>query len=110
MIALKFISLEFYSGVLFTDGTKWSQHRRFSLRHLRSFGFGHRKMEDHLITEAEDLVKFLHKQSLVGPVPMHSAFDIAVINSLWSMFAGRRFEYDDQKLKEILQVTHDAFR
>lgn len=67
-------------------------------------------MEEHLIAEAEDLVEFLHKQSLNGPVSMHSAFDVAVINSLWSMFAGRRFEYDDQKLKEILQVTHDAFR
>lgn len=97
-------------GVLFTDGTKWSQHRRFSLRHLRSFGFGHRKMEEHLIAEAESLVEVLRKLSLNGPVPMHNAFDVAVINSLWLMFAGRRFEYDDQKLKEILKVTHDVFR
>ncbi|XP_012255527.2 methyl farnesoate epoxidase-like [Athalia rosae] len=97
-------------GVLFTDGTKWSQHRRFSLRHLRSFGFGHRKMEDYLIAEAEDLVENLRKKSLEGPVAMHSAFDVPVINSLWLMFAGRRFEYDDEKLAEILRVTHDAFK
>ncbi|XP_015519448.1 methyl farnesoate epoxidase [Neodiprion pinetum] len=97
-------------GVLFTDGIKWSQHRRFSLRHLRSFGFGHRKMQNQIVTEAENLVKFLHNQSLRGPVPMHGAFDVAVINSLWLMFAGRRFDYSDQRLTEILQVTHDAFR
>ncbi|XP_012286716.1 methyl farnesoate epoxidase [Orussus abietinus] len=97
-------------GVLFTEGHTWSQNRRFTMRHLRVFGFGRSIMAGHLHIEARDLVDNLLRQSEEGPVGMHTVFDVAVLNSLWTMFAGHRFAYEDEKLKEILQVVHDAFR
>lgn len=99
-----------FTGVLFTEGTTWQQHRRFTMRHLKAFGLGQQSMSHRLTNEAQSLVDFLKKQSLEGPVPMHTAFDIAVLNSLWTMFAGHRFENDDRKLKEILDVVHEVFR
>ena len=67
-------------------------------------------MENYLHFEAKNLVESLRNQSKVGPVAMHRAFDIAVLNSLWQMFAGHRFDYQDQKLHSILEVVHSSFR
>ncbi|XP_076171324.1 methyl farnesoate epoxidase isoform X2 [Ptiloglossa arizonensis] len=97
-------------GVLFSDGPTWSQCRRFTMRHLRTFGLGQSSMEKQLIVEAKSLVDYLHRASAKGPIPMHTAFDVAVLNSLWFMFAGHRFDYEDQKLMEMLEIVHDAFR
>lgn len=98
------------AGILFTEGTTWSQCRRFTMRHLRSFGLGQSSMEKQLTVEAEGLVDHLRRASAKGPVPMHTAFDIAVLNSLWCMFAGHRFDYGNEKLGEMLETVHDAFR
>ncbi|XP_033183428.2 methyl farnesoate epoxidase isoform X2 [Bombus vancouverensis nearcticus] len=97
-------------GILFTEGPMWSQCRRFTMRHLRTFGLGQAIMEQQLIVEADNLVNYLLRASVKGPVPMHTAFDIAVLNSLWFMFAGHRFDYANEKLVEILETVHDAFR
>ncbi|XP_043461100.1 methyl farnesoate epoxidase-like isoform X1 [Leptopilina heterotoma] len=97
-------------GVLFTDGSTWAQHRRFTMKHLKTFGLGQMTMESYLIFEAENLVENLKCRMTNGPVAMHRAFDIAVLNSLWTMFAGHRFDYQDQKLHNILEVVHKSFR
>ncbi|XP_053970473.1 methyl farnesoate epoxidase-like isoform X1 [Hylaeus volcanicus] len=97
-------------GILFTEGPRWSQCRRFTMRHLRMFGLGQSVMEKQLTIEAENLVRYLRRASAKAPVPMHTAFDIAVLNSLWSMFAGHRFDYENEKLTEMLETVHDAFR
>ncbi|XP_017885231.2 methyl farnesoate epoxidase-like [Ceratina calcarata] len=97
-------------GILFNDGQAWSACRRFTMRHLKSFGLGQSNMEKHLIVEAECLVNYLRRASDKGPVSMHMAFDVAVLNSLWCMFAGHRFDYENKKLLEVLETVHDVFR
>lgn len=35
--------MEFYfSGILFSDGDLWQKQKRFTLHHMRDFGFGRR--------------------------------------------------------------------
>ncbi|OXU31223.1 hypothetical protein TSAR_014757 [Trichomalopsis sarcophagae] len=97
-------------GVLFTQGSVWQQQRRFTMRHFKVFGLGGEVMNQRLVSEAQSLVDFLEASGKEGPVPMHTAFDIAVLNSLWTMLAGHRFEYDDHKLNEILAVVHKVFK
>lgn len=80
------------------------------MRHLKNFGLGQSIMEKQLIVEAENLTNYLRHISAKGPVSMHGAFDIAVLNSLWCMFAGHRFDYENEKLVEILETVHDVFR
>lgn len=80
------------------------------MRHLRLFGLGQPTMVNHLSGEAFNLIKSLDEQSKRGAVPMHTAFDVAVLNSLWTLFAGHRFHHHDTKVKEILEVVHEAFR
>lgn len=97
-------------GVLFTEGSTWSQCRRFTMRHLRTFGIGQSILKEQLTLEAQYLVDHLQQMSERGAIAMHRAFDVAVLNSLWFMIAGHRFEYEDQKLQKALVLVHDAFR
>jgi hypothetical protein len=47
------------AGFFFNDGPFWAEQRRFSLRHLRDFGFGKRSLEGIIMDEAEELIKRL---------------------------------------------------
>jgi hypothetical protein len=42
--------------VFFTDGPFWVEQRRFTLRHLRDFGFGKQSMEGFIMAEVEDTI------------------------------------------------------
>ncbi|XP_015598468.1 methyl farnesoate epoxidase [Cephus cinctus] len=97
-------------GVLFTDGPAWYEMRKFTMKHFRNFGLGQTTMINRVTVEAENLVKELQKQCKNGPILMHRVFDVAIINSLWIMFAGHGFEYGDKKMKDILDTVHTAFR
>ncbi|KAJ9585265.1 hypothetical protein L9F63_002965, partial [Diploptera punctata] len=99
-------------GVVFTDGPVWQEQRRFCMQHLRKLGLGSRSMEAHIEEEARDLVASLHRRSNGGltAIPMHDVFDICVLNSLWAMLAGHRFDLDDQRLVDLLDIVHKCFR
>lgn len=106
----KNIEYHYSIGVVFTDGAAWSRCRRFTMRHLRTFGIGQSIMQQQLTLEAGNLINSLRQTSQQGAIQMNRVFDVAVLNSLWSMFAGHRFEYDDAKLQEVLTIVHEAFR
>ncbi|XP_067004255.2 methyl farnesoate epoxidase isoform X2 [Anabrus simplex] len=99
-------------GVVFVDGPLWVEQRRFSLRHLRNFGYGKHGMEHQIAEEASELVASLRQQcnNDSAIIPMHQAFDICVLNSLWTMLAGQRFALDDEQLKKLLNLVHASFR
>lgn len=81
------------------------------MRHLKALGFGQKAASQaRLATEAKLLVTRLRERCTQGPVPMKNVFDFAVVNALWIMMAGHRFDYGDPKLLEILKVVHEVFR
>ncbi|KAB0792145.1 hypothetical protein PPYR_14104 [Photinus pyralis] len=96
-------------GIVFSDGKLWQRQRKFSLQHLKNFGFGKREMEAKIAEETRDLIEDLRKKSS-DLVFMHNAFDVGVLNVLWTMMAGERFTLDDVRLIKLLQIVHDAFR
>jgi len=98
-----------YAGIIFIDGDVWKEMRRFTIRTLRDFGFGKQKsMESTLVEEVTELTERLDKK-LEGrenePVCMRQFFTISILNILWSMIAGFRFDHDDEKLKELLYLS-----
>jgi methyl farnesoate epoxidase/farnesoate epoxidase len=50
------------SGVFFSDGPFWVEQRRFTLHHLRDFGFGKSIMETSIFEEIEDVIKELRQR------------------------------------------------
>jgi len=94
---------------VFTEGAAWVEQRRFTVQQLKKLGLGRSKMESLVNEEAEDLLKYLETNAK-GTFPLHNVFDVAVINSLWAMLAGRRFELDDPRLTSLLQTLRNIFR
>ncbi|CAG7730308.1 unnamed protein product, partial [Allacma fusca] len=87
-------------GISLTNGQEWQDQRRFTLRHLRDFGFGKNYMGALIQEEVDELLVWLKSQGN-NPVCLNIKFTLAVINSLWRIITGKRFSHNDPKLLEI---------
>ncbi|XP_051809807.1 cytochrome P450 2J2-like [Acanthochromis polyacanthus] len=96
-------------GVLFNNGPKWREQRRFALSTLRYFGLGKKSLEPVILDEfrhcAEEFRSFNGK-------PFNPQFVInnAVSNVISFLVFGRRFEYSDEKFQELLGMFNEAFQ
>ncbi|XP_055531617.1 methyl farnesoate epoxidase-like [Wyeomyia smithii] len=98
-------------GVVFTDGENWDMQRRFSIKALKTLGMGTAGMAYHLEKEAEELIHHFRKLSRTNnPISMHNAFDISVLNIIWTLIAGKRFHLSDKRLEWITETIHKSFR
>lgn len=95
-------------GIVFSDGELWQKQRKFSVNHLRHFGFGKKDMDMKIEVETKDLIDVFRKQC-DKPIEMQTAFDISVLNVLWSMMAGNRFSLDDIRLQTLVNCIHHTF-
>ncbi|RZB39555.1 p450 domain containing protein, partial [Asbolus verrucosus] len=66
-------------------------------------------MEEKIQEETRDLIAIFKKQCSES-IWMHTAFDVSVLNVLWAMMAGERFDINDERLLKLLKIIHDAFR
>jgi len=85
-----------------SQGPLWSEQRRFALRHLRDFGFGKTSMEGLIMSEVNELVNWI-KQKRGEPVTLHRRFTLAIVNALWTIISGDRYDHDDAKLNNIME-------
>lgn len=90
------------SGVFISEGKTWVEQRRFTLRTLRDFGFGKQSMEE-LIQEEAELFKALLLKNGDEPFDFNNKFNLPILNALWRVTVGERFDYDSPKLLSILQ-------
>ncbi|XP_029952741.1 cytochrome P450 2F2-like [Salarias fasciatus] len=91
-------------GVILADyGLNWKEHRRFALMTLRNFGMGRTSMEDRIHGEIQYLIKTLEGNvgKTMSPKRM---FHNAASNIICQVLFGTRYEYDDDFMKEILQL------
>lgn len=96
-------------GIITTEGAVWVEQRRFALKHLKDFGFGRAGLEGVIQDEAEELVKFLHTQ--VGKdFKMETVFGVPVINILWIIVAGKRFQSEDPLVQRTLTLLTKLFK
>jgi len=52
--------------------------------------------------EVHELMDWIGKQG-GNPVSMHGRIKIAVVNALWTILTGQRYDHDDPKLRNILE-------
>ena len=96
-------------GILFSDGQTWHQQRRFTLRTLRDFGFGKQGMEE-LIQEEIVQFKNLLDRSLNEPVDFMNKLTLPILNALWNVTGGERFDYDNPRLKDLVVRMTETFK
>ena len=46
-------------GIITSDGQRWQETRRFTLKHLKDFGFGKEGLEGVIQAEAEEITRIL---------------------------------------------------
>ncbi|XP_056269905.1 cytochrome P450 2J2-like [Pseudoliparis swirei] len=88
-------------GVIFSNGNLWKQQRRFALSTLKHFGFGKKSLEPIILEEFSYCAKEFksHKGKAFDP---HLILNNAVSNIICSLVFGHRFEYGDEKFRELI--------
>ncbi|XP_010216951.1 PREDICTED: cytochrome P450 2G1-like, partial [Tinamus guttatus] len=96
-------------GVVFANGERWRQLRRFSLTVLRDFGMGKRTIEERIQEEATFLLRELQRTQ-EKPFDPTYLLSQAVSNVICSIVFGNRFDYEDKEFQEMLQLMNEIFR
>ena len=98
---------------MFVDGTFWQEQRRFTMRHLRDLGFGKTSIEDQMMDEVRDLIRDIEdsaRSDSKGIVDMSNTFQVSVVNILWAIVAGKRYQRNDPKFLQLLDSVNKFFR
>ena len=112
---LKLLNMSFhcFQGLIFTDGALWQEQRRFTLRHLRDLGFGKTSIEDQMMDEINDLLSDIKSAAQSDPdhvVDFNDIFTVSIINSLWAILCGKRYQRDDAAFKHLLSLIVQFLR
>ncbi|XP_037544927.1 cytochrome P450 2K1 [Nematolebias whitei] len=92
-------------GVLFSNGDSWKEMRRFALTTLRDIGMGRKMSEETIIAESGYLKKEF--EQFEGEAFDTLAINYASANVISALLFGKRFEYNDQILQNIVQIDRE---
>ena len=67
-------------GIVATEGKFWQEQRRFTLKHLKDFGFGRNKLDEAIHEEVNYLLEDLLIQSKYGDILIENLFNFPIIN------------------------------
>ncbi|KAL4707737.1 hypothetical protein ACJJTC_014918 [Scirpophaga incertulas] len=95
-------------GIVFNDGRSWVKTRKVVLKFLKSFGYGTRVMEQQIAEECIDLVKMISRAN--EPILANNIFDVSVINIVWRLVAGKRYELNDERLLNLCGLITRCFK
>ncbi|XP_071981266.1 cytochrome P450 2G1-like [Engystomops pustulosus] len=96
-------------GISLSNGQRWKLIRTFTVRTLKSFGFGKKSIEWKIQTEVQCIMDEFRK--LNGrPFDPHKKLMDAFSNVLCSVIFGDRFEYKDERFIKFLRIAEESFQ
>ncbi|XP_069877343.1 cytochrome P450 2C55-like [Dipodomys merriami] len=96
-------------GIVFSNGKKWKEMRRFSLMTLRNFGMGKRSLEVRVQEEAQCLVEEL-RRSNGAPCDPTFILGCAPCNVICSIVFQNRFDYKDKIFLNLMKKFNENFK
>ncbi|XP_061830178.1 cytochrome P450 2K1-like [Nerophis lumbriciformis] len=96
-------------GIVFSNGDGWKEMRRFTLTTLKDFGMGKRLIEEKISEECHNLIEEFEKHK-------GKAFDNTTImtyaasNIISAIIFGKRFDFKDTVLRDIVENDKDIIR
>ena len=92
-------------GIITNSGQEWKEQRRFTIHHLKDFGFGKSSMEGIIINEANELCEQIRKTK-DKDFAMDCLFNATVLNVLWNIVAGKRYDISNsQDLELVMRIN-----
>ena len=91
-------------GIIAAKGEDWVKQRRFGLRTLRDLGFARQGIEDIINEEIDQIIDMMVSENDEENFLVDSVFNIPVINVLWQLVAGYKF---DKKVSEERNVINN---
>ncbi|CAB3370180.1 Hypothetical predicted protein [Cloeon dipterum] len=98
-------------GIGFADGPICTSVRNFTMKTLKDVGLGKGNMHGHVTEEASEMVKYLKNHYAEtstkeeNPIALDLLFKLCILNSQWMLIAGKRFEYEEAKFVQILNLA-----
>uniref|UniRef100_A0A1D5R3N7 Cytochrome P450 n=1 Tax=Macaca mulatta TaxID=9544 RepID=A0A1D5R3N7_MACMU len=96
-------------GVVFSNGERAKQLRRFSIATLRDFGVGKRGIEERIQEEAGFLIEALRDTHGANIDPTFF-LSRTVCNVISSIVFGDRFDYEDKEFLSLLRMMLGSFQ
>ncbi|KAM4019976.1 cytochrome P450 2G1-like isoform 1-T2 [Anomaloglossus baeobatrachus] len=96
-------------GVVFSNGNRWKDLRRFSITILRNFGMGKKTIEERIQEESSFLMAEIKSQKEQYIDPTRFLVQ-AVSNVICSIVFGNRFEYSNDSFQKLLTMFSVVFQ
>jgi len=100
---------DYVPGVLFSEQETWQQQRRFTLKTLKDFGFGKKGIEETILEEVTHF-KLHIENKIHEPFDFGTNLNLPIINALWRITVGQKFDYNDPKLLDLCSRITDSLK
>ena len=88
-------------GIAFSDGPLVAGQRQFAIKSLKNFGMGTRVIEHSIRTEVTEVLECIEAECTEKPVQVEGMFVVPVMNALWSLFMGKRYDHKDPEIHRL---------